>query len=101
MNIMFLNNTCFRCSFSSLDSRELTYVNFSNPSSTTVSRGSTTNESFSSALTWAETVVATRGCDLRGEDSLSSSPHSVLIWIVDSTTVRPSNCLEVNLPHVG
>ena len=46
-------------------------------------------------------MVATRGCDLRGEDFLSSSPFSVPIWIVDSTIVRLIIASKVDLPHVG
>ena len=49
---MFLSNTRSSYSFSSLDSRELTYVNFSDPSNIIDSRGSTANGSFSSVLTW-------------------------------------------------
>ena len=50
---MFLSNKRCSCSFSSLDSKELTYVNFSDLSSTIDSRESMANRSFSSALTWA------------------------------------------------
>ena len=43
------------------------------------------------------TVVATRGCDLRGEDFLSSSPLSVPIWLVDSNVMRPADYVEGQL----
>ena len=39
-------------------------------------------------------MVATRECDLRGEDYLSSFPNSDPVWIVSSTIVRPADYLE-------
>ena len=39
-------------------------------------------------------MIAMPGCDLQGENFQSFSPFSVLIWIVDSTTVRLADCLE-------
>ena len=39
-------------------------------------------------------VVATLEGDLRGEDYLSSFPLFAPIWIVGSTSMRPSDCLR-------
>ena len=38
-------------------------------------------------------MISMRGFGLRGEDFLSFSPISVLVWIVDSIVVRLANCL--------
>ena len=84
---VFLNNLRYSCSFSSLDNRVLTYVNFFGPSNAIVSRGSTTNISFSSALTRWRTMVAMRECEPRGEDYLRSFPLSVLVWIIGNIVV--------------
>ena len=42
-------------------------------------------------------MVVMQGCDLRGEDFLSSFPLYVPIWIIDSTAVRPVDFLEGQL----
>ena len=42
-------------------------------------------------------MIAMWGCDLRGEDSLSSSLISVPVWIADSTVVRLADFLEGQL----
>ena len=42
-------------------------------------------------------MVAMQGCDLQGEDSLSSSPLYVPVWITDSTVVQPTDFLGYQL----
>ena len=49
----FFNSSPYTYSLSLLDRRLLTYVNYSGPSNTTISKGSMSNGSLSSALIWA------------------------------------------------
>ena len=71
---MFHNNTRYRCFFSSLDSRELTYVNFSVRSELLSPRDPQLMDPSLPPCLGQRIVVAMRDCDLRGEDYLSYFP---------------------------